>query len=216
MPKQKDLKRLVRSRMEKTGEAYTAARAQLLKKNEPAANYAELGGMSDASVRKATGRTWAQWVGVLDRAGAAEKPHRDIAKHLFSLGVPSWWSQMVTVGYERIRGLRARGQRRGGGYSASKSRTFNVSAATLFQAFFSARRRGKWLPVKIALRSATPHKRMRVTWDDGSIAVFEFTSKGKAKSSVAVGHLNLPDKPAADALKKTWAGYFDRLGQFLG
>ena len=34
MPTQKDLKRLVRSRMKKTGEAYTAARLQLLK-NEP-------------------------------------------------------------------------------------------------------------------------------------------------------------------------------------
>jgi hypothetical protein len=32
MPRQKDLKRLVRARMRKTGEAYTAARAQILKK----------------------------------------------------------------------------------------------------------------------------------------------------------------------------------------
>ena len=31
MPTQKDLKRLVRSRMKKTGEAYTAARLQLVK-----------------------------------------------------------------------------------------------------------------------------------------------------------------------------------------
>ena len=32
MPRQKDLKRLVRARMEKTGEAYTTARAQVLRK----------------------------------------------------------------------------------------------------------------------------------------------------------------------------------------
>ena len=32
MPRDKDLKRLVRTRMKKTGEAYTAARAQILKK----------------------------------------------------------------------------------------------------------------------------------------------------------------------------------------
>ena len=32
MPTQKDFKRLVRTRMAKTGEAYTAARAQLLKR----------------------------------------------------------------------------------------------------------------------------------------------------------------------------------------
>ncbi len=215
MPKQKDLKRLVRSRMKKTGEAYTAARAQLLKKNEPTSNYAEVAGMSDASVNKRTGRTWAQWVGVLDRAGAARKPHREIARYVSSLGTPSWWSQMVTVGYERIRGLRDRGQRRGGGYQASKSRTFNVPVEKLFKAFANPRIRRRWLPVKIAVRSAAPQKRMRVTWHDGTVAVFEFMSKGSAKSAVAVGHQKLPDKAAADAIKKAWGEDFDRLGKLL-
>jgi uncharacterized protein YndB with AHSA1/START domain len=216
MPKQKDLKRLVRSRMQKTGEAYTAARAQVLKKSEPApSNYAKVGGMSDASVSKATGRTWAQWVGVLDRAGSAQKPHREIVRTVSSLGASSWWSQMVTVGYERIRGLRDRGQRRGGSYEASKSRTFPVSVAALFEAFANARQRNKWLPVKVAVRSATPRKRMRVTWDDNTVVVWEFMSKGNVKSAVAVGHQRLPSRAAADAVKRTWAGYFDRLGQFL-
>jgi uncharacterized protein YndB with AHSA1/START domain len=216
MPKQKDLKRLVRSRMKKTGEAYTAARLQLLKKSEPPPpNYAELAGMSDASVSKRTGRTWEQWVGVLDRAGAAEKPHREIAQYVSSLGTPDWWSQMVTVGYERIRGLRDRGQRRGGGYEASKSRTFPVPVNVLFDAFANARRRRQWLPVKVAVRTATPQKRMRVTWDDGTIAALEFMPRGSAKSAVAVGHQKLPDRSAVDSLKKAWSGYFDRLGQLL-
>ena len=38
MPTGKDLKRLVRARMKKTGESYTAARAQLLKKKKTATN----------------------------------------------------------------------------------------------------------------------------------------------------------------------------------
>ena len=215
MPKQKDLKRLIRSRMKKTGEAYTAARLQLLKKSEPTANYAQVAGMSDASVSKRTGRTWAQWVRELDAARASEKTHREIAEHVSSLGTPDWWSQMVTVGYERIRGLRDRGQRRGGGYEASKSRTFPVSVAKLFNAFANPRMRRRWLPLKVALRSATPQKRMRMTWEDGTIVVFEFMSKGNAKSSVAVGHQKLPDKSAAVAVKKAWSEHFDRLGQFL-
>jgi hypothetical protein len=65
--------------------------------------------MSDSAVSKQTGRTWAEWVGVLDAARAAEKPHRQIAAYFASLGTPRWWSQMVTVGYERIRGLREKG-----------------------------------------------------------------------------------------------------------
>jgi hypothetical protein len=34
--------------------------------------------MSDASVNKRTGRTWAQWVRTLDAAGASKKTHRRI------------------------------------------------------------------------------------------------------------------------------------------
>jgi uncharacterized protein YndB with AHSA1/START domain len=215
MPKQKDFKRLVRSRMKKTGEAYTAARLQVLKKNESTSQYAEVAGMSDASVSKRTGRTWAQWVRALDAARAAEKPHREIVEYVSSLGMPDWWSQMVTVGYERIRGLRDRGQRRGGGYEATKSRTFSVPVEKLFNAFSNARIRRRWLPVKITVRSATPRKYMRLTWDDNRAVVLGFLSKGASKSAVAVAHQKLPDKSAADAMKKAWSEHFDRLGQLL-
>src|SRR5439155_12291148 len=168
MPKQKDLKRVVRSRMEKTGESYTAARLQHVRKKE--ADFAKLAGMSDASVKKATGRTWTEWVKTLDEVRAADKPHREIARYVSSTGTPDWWSQMVTVGYERIRGLREKGQRRGGGYEASKSRTFDVPVKTLFNAFANGRVRRSWLPVKITVRTATPYRSMRVTWEDDTPA----------------------------------------------
>jgi hypothetical protein len=215
MPKQKDLKRLIRSRMKKTGEAYTAARLRVLSKREPAPDFARVAGMSDASVRARTGRTWAEWVGLLDAAGAAAKPHREIVARVSSLGAGSWWSQMVTVGYERLRGLRDRGQRRGGGYEATKSRTFAVPVATLFQAFANGRRRRRWLPVKAAVKSATANKRIRMTWESGTTVVVGFFSKGSARSSAAIAHQNLPDRSAADAAKKDWTRYFDRLGHLL-
>ncbi len=103
MPKQKDLKRLVRSRKERTGEAYTAARAQIVRKKEPAPNYSEIAGRTDAVMKKQTGRDWAEWLKILDAQKAAEKPHGEIAQYVVSLGTPNWWSQTVTVGYERIR-----------------------------------------------------------------------------------------------------------------
>src|SRR5204863_9765178 len=143
MPIKKDFKRVVRDRMKKTGESYTTARAQLLRNkapstpNEQAAptqrrgapstatvtDYAKLAGMSDASVKKATGCTWERWVKALDKMGAKEKPHRDIAAMVASFGTPNWWTQTVAVGYERIRGLRAKGQVRSGAYQTTKSRT---------------------------------------------------------------------------------------------
>jgi uncharacterized protein YndB with AHSA1/START domain len=215
MPKQKDLKRLVRSRMKKTGEAYTAARLQVLKKREPTPDYAKLAGMSDRIVSKKTGRTWAEWVHVLDEARAVEKPHRQIAEFVSSLGTPSWWTQMVAVGYERIRGLRQKGQQRSGLYEASKSRTFNVPIETLYDAFANEPTRRRWLKVKVSVRTAAQNKTLRLSWDDNTLVALGFTAKASTKSVVAVLHQKLPSKSAADAIKKRWAEHFDRLAQLL-
>lgn len=215
MPKQKDLKRIVRSRMQKTGESYTAARLQVVRRKEPAPNYAAVAGMSDAAVKKQTGRDWIAWVKLLDAADATSKPHREIARYVSSIGTPDWWSQMVTVGYERIRGLRDRGQRRGGGYEASKSRTFSVPVSKLFGAFKNARIRKRWLPVKIEVRSANANKTMRIKMEDETTVQVGFTSKGEKKSSVAIQHSKLGDKSAAEKMKAWWSERFDALSEVL-
>src|SRR6202035_1143765 len=216
MPKQKDLKRIVRSRMQKTGESYTAARLHVIKKNEPKPDYAKLAGMSDATIEKQTGRIWAEWVTTLDAVRAAEKPHREIAAYVSSLGTPDWWSQTVTVGYERIGGLRARGQRRGGAYEASKSRTFAVPVTKLYAAFANARTRGRWLKTAVEVRSATPNKRMRLAWDDATTVEIGFVKKTNRKSSVAISHQKLPNKSAAEKMKAWWGTRFDSLSELLG
>ena len=58
--------------MEKTGESYTAARAQIVKQKLPSdERLAELAGMANDKVLARTGRTWKQWVRELDAIGAA-------------------------------------------------------------------------------------------------------------------------------------------------
>ena len=217
MPKQKDLKRIVRARMQKTGESYTAARLHVVHKKEtPPPDYAALAGMSDAPLKKQTGRDWAEWVKVLDAANAAEKPHREIARYVSSLGVRDWWAQGVTVGYERIRGLRAIGQRRDGGFEANKSKTFRVPVERLYEAFADARQRAKWLPEKVGVRSKNANKAMRIAWEDDTPVVLGFYSKAADKSSVAVQHSKLPDKAAADRMKALWTERLNALAELLG
>ena len=214
MPKQKDLKRIVRTRMQKTGESYTTARLYLVRKKEAVENFAGKAGMSDASVRKATGRAWAEWVKLLDAAKAAEKPHREIARYLSSIGTPDWWSQMVTVGYERIRGLRERGQLRGGAYEATKSRTFAVPVAKLFDAFAKPRTRAKWLP-DVKVRTSRENKTMRLDMADGTRVAIGFLSKGDKKSAVAIQHSKLADKATALKSKEWWGERFDALAALI-
>jgi len=70
------------------------------------------GGISSAAVKKATGKTWREWLGVLDKAGAAKLPHKDIVQRLQRAHrLADWWGQMVAVGYEQARGLRVKHQK---------------------------------------------------------------------------------------------------------
>lgn len=237
MPRNKDLKRLVRARMLKTGEAYTAALAHINNRKPKQAaitaaaaapratpdsaskslNYAAVAGMRDEKLKAKTGCTWERWVHALDRHGAGQMSHRDIAALVSEkYKVDSWWSQTVTVGYERIKGLRARGQRRDGTYEASKSRTFNVPVTRLFDAWADAGERRRWLNgAKVKVRTAAAPKSMRLDWDDRSIIAVGFTAKGKSKSSVAVQHTRLPDRQTADDVKKYWSDRLDALGEVL-
>lgn len=224
MPKNKDLKRVVRARMRKTGESYTGARAVLLKKKAPPqpsvarADFAGIAGMSDDAVRAKTGRTWGQWARALDGAGAWDLPHREIAKHLREEhGLTAWWSQTVTVGYERIRGLREKGQRRGGGYEVSKSKTLPVPVSRLYRAITTKRMRDRWLPgANPAVRAATPGKSVRLTWEDGSPIEVSLTAKGEEKSQVTVQHGKLPTKAHAAKIREYWAERLGALAELLG
>jgi hypothetical protein len=236
MPRNKDLKRLVRTRMTKTGEAYTTARAQIMKKSRATTrttarsaspssravapekpDYAALAGMTDAVLKEKTGCTWERWVHALDRHRADQMSHREITALVHDkYKVGPWWGQMVTVGYERIKGLRARGQRRDGSYEAGKSRTYDVPVATLFEAWADASVRRRWLDgASVKVRTATAPKSIRLGLDDGSIIAVGFMAKGKTKSAVALAHTKLPDRETANRLKQYWSERLDALGEVL-
>ncbi len=114
MTRQKSFKRLVRSRMEKTGESYTAARAKLLAAEDPKAAEGPALTVSDEVIRERTGRGWEEWFELLDDWGASERTHTETARWLREAQeVDGWSSQAVTVSYERARMGRAVGQRVG-------------------------------------------------------------------------------------------------------
>ena len=235
MPRNKDLKRLVRARMSKTGESYTAARAKVIARAtterrsgsvadvraaaSPAApiDYAAVAGLSDAAIKARTGCRWDRWVFALDHYHADRMSHGEIAALVASkYKIDGWWAQAVTVGYERIKGLRAIGQRRDGTFEANKSRTFNVPVTTLFDAWANARTRSRWLDGRIGkVRTATPAKSMRLDGEDRSIVAVGFMSKGRSKSAVAVQHTKLRDHDTATRLKQYWSERFDALADVL-
>ena len=229
MTQQKDLKRLVRSRMKKTGESYTTARAQLTKKKSRTAKaksaaasvvlpdgYEKLAGHSDQTIKARTGCTWEKWVYVLDKAGAMDMTHTAVADLVHTKWkVPGWWTQAVTVGYERIKGKRAVGQRMTGDWEASKSKTFNVPIDELFEAWTDAKTRARWLPEKkLTVRKANQNRSIRITWPDGTNVDVWFQAKGE-KSVAGVQHAKLTSKTDQQARKRYWTERLAALNALL-
>lgn len=223
MPTDKDLKRLARQRMEKTGESYTTARAQLLAKrslsgerlSEP--ELAELAGLSTAALGRATGHDWGWWLDHLNGVPFKTKEHREITRYVEeTFDISAWWVQSVVIGYERIVGLREIGQSRTGSYEASKSKTLPVSIDSLFQAFAEDTQRNSWMPeVDWKVRKATAHRSIRLEWSDGCPVELWFTAKGEAKSSVQIQHRKLASKEDIPRIKEEWTTRFEDLKRFL-
>ena len=208
MTRQKSFKRRVRERMAKTGESYTAARRMLIAQgHRPEAAVPQFEPpVAEERVVEATGRGWQAWFELLDGWEAATRSHTEIARWLREEhGVDGWYSQSITVGYERARGLRAPGERPDG-FAAGASRTIAVPVERLFEAFADETRRERWLPgAELRVRTATAPRTARYDWEDGSTRVIVgFDGVGEAKSRVALSHERLPDADAADEMKAWW------------
>ncbi|HXF79672.1 MAG TPA: hypothetical protein VN598_12460 [Usitatibacter sp.] len=189
-----------------------ARRAKAPLRKRPAAAR-KLAGVGSAAVLKATGRTWEEWLKVLDRAGAKAMAHRDIAALLnrkFSL--TSWWSQMVTVGYEQARGLRKVHQQ-ASGFAANASRTMGAALDKLFHAWHDPTARAQWLKdAPVEVKRATKGRSMRIKWTpNGSNVDVGFTAKGPGKTSVQVSHGKLASPAEVARQKAFWKDALARL-----
>jgi uncharacterized protein YndB with AHSA1/START domain len=170
--------------------------------------------VSDAAVTRATGRDWAEWCRLLDKEGAAKMGHADIARLVDQKfkGGP-WWSQMVAVGYEQLRGLRALHQKPGG-FEISRSKTIAAPVARVYKAWHSPAMRRKWLAdPDVTIRTATENKSLRFAWIDGTTrGEAYFTGKGE-KTAVTVQHAKLDTARAAAKMKKYWGEQLAKLAE---
>lgn len=225
MTTQKTFKRRVRARAAKTGESYTAARGQLLKRAdaghgpdaaapppEPIDTLA-LAGVSEEAMLTRTGRPLAEWFAMLESWGAVDRTHTEIARWLRDVhGVDGWWSQTVTVGYERAQGRRVLHQT-AAGFSVGVTRTVAAPEATVRAMFADPVRRAAWLPdAPIQVRDGYRGRRGRYDWTDPPSKVWvDLVPKGDGRTAITVTHEELPDAGAAAGMKVRWRQALDRL-----
>jgi uncharacterized protein YndB with AHSA1/START domain len=172
--------------------------------------------ISSEAVKAKTGKTWAQWFALLDKAKAQAMSHKDIVAVLTRKNDPGpWWRQMVAVAYEQAKGLRAKHEKPDG-FEISRSKTLGAAVDDVYEAWGNARRRLLWLPgAKLTIRKATENKTLRVTWGDGSNVEVRLSSKGSQKTQITVQHGKLAGARAAAAQKAFWGEALDRLAQLL-
>jgi hypothetical protein len=205
MTAQKSFKRLVRSRMEKTGESYTAARLRLLAGDGPARISLST---DDATIRERTGRGWEEWFDLLDEAGGTEMSHREMARWLAEREgehVLAWNVQAIVGSYERARKGRQVGEHEDG-FTVTASKTVAVPVETLYAAFVEPAQRERWLPDgDLRERTTIAPRSARFDWGDGATRVHvAFAAKGDAKSTAALSHERLPDGAEAERMKAFW------------
>src|SRR5699024_3984858 len=118
---------------------------------------------SDAAVSKASGKNRDEWRAPLDEWGGRDKSHAEIAKYLAqSHDVDGWWTQGITVGYERMIGRRQVGLRIDGSFSASVSKTINAAASDIHAALADGEQRSQWLDDGVLnFRTASAPKSVR-------------------------------------------------------
>jgi hypothetical protein len=216
MTKNKAQKRVTRVRTAKTGERYSAARRHVVAQNE------RLRGddlpQTEASLRQHTGKGWREWVRILDAWGAKDRKHGDVVDHLMDEhGVPGWWAQTITIGYERVRGLRARHQSLSGSFQVSTSKTFPISVGKLFKAFAEAPQRNMWLERgTLKVRTTNGKRSIRFDFRDGtSRVVASFDPKDRARTTVTIQHEKLPDAGAVEEMRAMWKERLNRLASEL-
>lgn len=221
MTAQESFKKRIRSRMARTGERYGAARRALIERAGPVSTS---GGWvaqpehSDEAIRRATGRGWDEWVAAIEAGPGRAAGHTAIAAWVHDEhGVGPWWAQGVTVGYERITGLRLPGQMTDGTFTVSRSRTVDIDAAEFATALWDDSARAALLPgFTSTARSRPGTKAPRfglVGGDDGAdLGVIHFaTEQVKDRTKIVVTHEKLPTLAAADTWKQFWTDWLAAL-----
>ena len=165
--------------------------------------------ITDKVVLEKTGSTMEEWFRHLDLLGAQKVSSSQILDLINSIEglapLGEWNRGLLSTSYQWSRGLRERGQKKGG-FEISVSKTVNVVLSTMYEAFVDGAVRKEWLTDDIEITKQTQDKSVRAIWPDGMTRLsVDFYPKGEFKSQAVIQHLKIPDSETAARLKAEWS-----------
>lgn len=162
-----------------------------------------------SAIERNTGRTWPQWVALLDDLGAAELPHKEIARRLGDLAPSGWWAQSITVAYEQHIGRRVPGQNCHGEFSTSVTRTLPGTmddALARWESATANRTDFDGVPVDgeptVTRTDRWRYWRRRLA--DGTRVVVTISDKPGGRAGLAVTHEKLEARDDVDRWRAVW------------
>lgn len=218
MTTQESFKKRVRARMARTGERYTTARRALqAKAADSTRSWVSDPEMGDEAIANGTGHRWDHWCDLIDSWGVEEWDHASVANRIEAEHpVNGWWAQCITVGYERITGLRLPNQMADGTFTANKSKTVRADGIKLRELLLDDDHRDDLFPDQpTELRSRPTAKAVRLGLDPG-VATIELGELADGRTKVVVQHTKLPTVDEVERWKFWWAEWLDALDEAGG
>jgi uncharacterized protein YndB with AHSA1/START domain len=202
-----------------------------------AQDYEKVGKVSSQSVEKGTGKSWKTWIPILEKAGARNLTHGEIAELLKKkYRLTPWWQQGVALGFQIATGRRRVGQDARGKYTVTATKSLPLDVKAVWKQLLSPRGIEIWLrplsPVRLApkssfetkdgyfgeIRTLAPNRKIRMSWQDPSwekptvLEVFLVPRPGK-KSILAFSHTGIPDDKTREIIRARWRGAADRIAE---
>ena len=195
--------------------------------------------VSSSAVEDATGRGWAEWLELLDVAGAQDMDHKQIVAHVAETDpeVSSWWQQTIAVGYEQARGMRVVGETADTGFQVGVRRSADVELDAVWDLLVS--RPDLWLgegatvtfdegatydvpaggsgPAATGeVRVVKPGNRLRLSWhpadwDAPATVQLRLSRTSTGKTTLGAHLEKLPDAEAREQMGERWRGAVERV-----
>ncbi len=180
-------------------------------------NKVKTASISDAAVEKSTGKKWNEWFAIIDKEGSTSRSHKEIVTFLkehYSLS--PWYQQMITVGYEQVRGKR-KIHEMPDGFQISKTRTFPWGTSELRDTWLNEKMRRKWLEdSNIQITNTKGESSLRfIRGGDSSRYEVRFYPLEGTRTRLTVQQNKIPDARTAGEMKKYWERQLQNLFEYL-
>lgn len=171
------------------------------------------------AIERATGRTWEYWLEVMDRIGARDMGHKDLAIKVQAeleddLDNPGWWAQSVTVAYEQHVGRRAPGQAQDGTFQTSVSKSTPLGMEELMDRWIAFAAQDDEVLALISgeprVSATTKRSNWRVKGSDGSGIQITSEPRKTGTASVIATLSGMQTFELSQEARATWTGIMER------